>query len=229
MPAGTYRINVGDLFYFGSTTDTERRRLDHQWRLRAGKHPVARLQEAFSAGQPFSFHHIEIVHPFSQEPREKFSKRLRAKEQRLLDQHKHDPNLCNRSTNAKGPDSDIAKQRWQNPGYRDRVSEGMKNAPPPSAEARNKMAAAKRGDLNHKSRAVIVTHPDGTTKRYGSTREAASFFRVTQQCMDQWIKGLTAWPGTGRITRDKNKWIADYRAAFEDDNPSTRRTLTTVG
>lgn len=203
--------------------------MDHQWRLRAGKHPVARLQAGFIAGGAFSFHRIQDMARRPNETAAEFKSRLRVEEQALIDSHKDHPDLCNRSTNAKGPDSDIAKQRWKNPEYRERVVAGMKNAPPPSDEARSKMAAAKKGDLNPKSRAVIVTCPDGTTKRYGSTREAASFFKVTQQCMDQWMKGITAWPGTGRITRGKNKWIASYRAAFEDDNPSARRTLTTVG
>jgi hypothetical protein len=228
MPAGTYRINVGPLFYFGSTTDMERRMHDHRWRLRTGRHPVPRLQEAFSAGQDFTFTPIEVVHPFSQEPRAKFNHRLRAKEQKLLSQHKKDPNLCNRSTNTRGPDSTIAKERWNVPGYREKVIAGLANRPPPPEQTRAKMAKAKVGDRNPRSRAVIVTHPDGSTTRHESTALAACFFRVTQQCLDQWLKGETAWPGTGRTTRAKNRWIIPYRAAFED-MPSSPRTFSTVG
>jgi hypothetical protein len=76
------------------------------------------------------------------------------------------------------------------------------------------MAAAKRGARNPNARAVQVTEPDGTQLEFATATDAAEFFGVSQQLMDQWLKGNTAWPGTGRRVRRCNAWIASYSARF---------------
>jgi hypothetical protein len=92
------------------------------------------------------------------------------------------------------------------------IEQIKKRSTNPKPETRQKMAAAKTGARNPKSRPVIVTKPDGSTETFPSTTAAAKFFGTSQQMLEQWIKGLVPWPGTGQFVRHKYAWIADYSA-----------------
>lgn len=233
MPAGTYRITIGPFFYIGSSSDLQRRKHAHKYLLRKGQHQNAKLQAAYNQHGTYEFTITERIFIRGKQTEREFMDRLKDEEQKLIDEHAGDINLCNKSLNSRAPDKwcdhvNALRKAWQDPEFRARMTAKAASRAPVSEESRRKMAAAKMGDNNHQSRPVIVTHPDGRTERFPSAREASKFFRVTQQCMDQWLKGITAWPGTGRITREKNRWIIPYRAAFED-MPSNPRTLHTVG
>jgi len=122
-------------------------------------------------------------------------------EQELLDFYAGNPHLCNVSTSAFGPDEDMRGRLKARMADRER-----------SAPTREKMAAAKRGERNPNARPVQVTDPQGAVMEFVSVTEAAEFFGVSQQLMDQWLKGLVAWPGEGYRVRKRNAWIADYSA-----------------
>lgn len=216
--SGTYQLSAKGFFYLGSSTDFRRRRADHQWRLRRGVHPCKRIQKAFDDGVPVAFTPIEFIRVKSGESAESFRARLHDAEQKMLDQQFGSPNIENKSRNAAGPDNgELLKSRWLDPQYRRIMAEHMTKIAqlPKSPETREKMAAAKRGARNVKSRAVIVTKPDQSTQRFESASDAAKFFNVSQQLFDQWMKGISAWPGTGRITRKQNLWVAAFSAKFE--------------
>jgi hypothetical protein len=232
MTAGTYTIACGPYFYVGSSSNLSKRNADHQWRLKKGTHPNPKLQAAYAEhGSATLTTHIE--HKIGLHETEKaFRLRLRKAEQALLDEHAGSAFLCNQSLNANGPDvwagaAAAVKAKWTDPEYRHRMTEAARNRIT-TQETRTKQAAAKTGVNNPRSKPVIVTHPDGATTTYPCAREAAKFFRVSQQLMDQWLKGITAWPGTGRAPKEANRWIIPYSAAFAP-NPRARRTLSTVG
>lgn len=217
MTSATYMARVGPFFYIGSTTNLRRRRDDHRWRLKTGIHPSKKLQAAYGEHGTCDVMPLEFFNRKPNSTDEEHRHTLRTAEQKLLNRHANDPNLCNTSMNAFGPESQpgmIALRKT--PEYRARMREAALRQPPPTAETRERMSAAKRGQSNPKARAVTVTTPDGTTQQFPCVADAARFFQTSQQCMDQWLKGTTAWPGTGARTLKKNQWIAQYRAAFAD-------------
>ena len=217
MTSATYMVRVGPFFYIGSTANLRQRRHAHRWMLKAGIHSNINLQAAYDKHQTCDVMPLEFFHHPIGRAEGEHRRILRTAEQKLLDEHASSPHLCNISMNAFGPDSrpDII-ERFKDPQYRARMREIAPRRPPPTAEARSNMAAAKRGARNHKAREVMVTNPDGTKQRFPCVAEAAQFFQTSPQCMEQWLKGQTAWPGTGKRTLKKNQWIAPYRARFTD-------------
>jgi hypothetical protein len=226
MPSGTYKLQAGPFFYIGSTTNIRRRFQDHKWRLNKGIHPNPKIQAAHAEHGAATLTLVNVIRNNPRETIEQHRARLRKAEQALLDEHAADPHLCNRSLNASGPDlwTEVAnrlKERWKDPEYRQRMTNATRNRET-TAATRLKLSAAKTGAGNPKSRPVVVTAPDGTETTHPCTRDAARFFGVSQQLMDLWLKGKTAWPGTGKRTKPENSWIAPYRATFA--SPSARRT-----
>jgi hypothetical protein len=219
MSAGTYHIKAGDVFYIGSSTNFEKRKRDHSWRLRNGKHPVAALQKAFDAHGSAAFMVLDFARQPHTESEKSFRDRLREMEQARINDFIGNPNFANVSKNARGPYiRPDAANRWKDPVYREMMANFMnaRKGIPVSAETREKMAHAKRGANNVKSRPVVVTSPDGKKKKFASVSEAAAFCGASQQLMDTWMKGTAAWPGTGtRAPRHKYAWLVGYSASYE--------------
>lgn len=219
--AGTYKLSVNSFFYIGSSSDLRRRKADHQWRLRKGIHQCKRIQREFNRNNPFIFTPLQFFKQLHNESTSDFRSRIRAAEQKLLDELFKTPGIENKSRNSLGPDNgESLKAKWQDPDYRHIMTEHLSRIAksPKSRETREKMAAAKRGNRNPKSRPVIVTKPDGSIITFDSSSHAATFFNVSQQLFDQWMKGISAWPGTGRRTLERNLWIAPYSAKFSGIN-----------
>lgn len=211
--SGTYIVRCGTVFYVGSSTNLLSRRRGHNWELRRGFHSNEKLQKAFNESGDFQFTPVDHIDRCAGEPDEAFRKRLRDAEQQLLDFYAMDTGLANKSRSAFGPDNgDLLRKRWEDPRYRKLMSDHMKGRVF-SEETKRKMSKAKQGVGNPKARSVEVDCPDGTKKHFPTVTDAAGFFGVSQQLMDQWLKGITAWPGTGvKAPRVKNRWIADYSA-----------------
>lgn len=189
--AGAYRIHCGPAFYIGSTRDFEKRRNHHLWALKNGKHGNPALQEAFKLHGVMKFERVRICDEGLYSPQEM--------EQELLDFYAGNPHLCNVSLSAYGPDEDMKERA------RARMAD-----PTLSAPTREKMAAAKRGERNPNARTLRVMDPQGEIMEFVSVTEAAVFFEVSQQLMDQWVRGIVAWPGSGYRVRKCNAWIAAY-------------------
>lgn len=208
-------LRIGPFFYIGSTTNLRKRRLQHRMDLERGKHSNAKLQAAYDNNTTLSVFALEFIPRLDNETDQDHRDRLRSSEQGYLDHFAGDLRLCNKSGNARGPETreDVA-ERWKNPDFRARMKEIASNRPPPTKEHRRRMSEAKKGKKNPNARKVTVTFPDGKTRRFNTTVEAAAFFRVSQQLLDQWLKGISAWPGTGRWTKKENQWIAGYRATL---------------
>ena len=189
--AGAYRVTSGDYFYLGSTQDFENRRNHHRWALAAGRHCSVKLQAAYDAGGGMKFERLRICDEGLLTPQEM--------EQELLDFYAGNTRLCNANSSAFGPDEAMKSRA------RERVAD-----PARFAITRERMAAAKRGARNAKARAVRITLPGGETQDFPCVSDAATFFGVSQQLMDLWIRGVVPWPGTGTRTRAENAWIAAY-------------------
>lgn len=219
MPAGTYLLKSLDAIYVGSSANLVTRKRDHLWRLRIGKHPVKKIQKAFNESGAVTFTPVQFLQRGDREDDKTFRDRLRAAEQGLFYEHAQNPGISNTSPFMAFPDhiAGISRNLWKDPEWRAAAIERMrKQASNPTPETREKMAAAKRGARNAKSRAVIVTSPDGTETRYESASEASKFFCVTQQLFDTWVKKTASWPGEGKYTRAKNAWIVGYSARFAE-------------
>lgn len=203
---GAYLLTVGDSIYIGSSWDVDRRRASHVSDLRSGIHPCKKLQAAWEA-TPESVA-CSIVRPVKQEDGEldtELRDKLRAAEQELLDLYKGNERLANKSLNARGPDTrQDMKEKWKNPAFRKMMKEALANRPAPSKETREKMAQAKRGENNHKSRPVTVVWPCDKPQHYACGADAAKALGVTQQLVDAWLKGIVALPGRGRTCRKKH-------------------------
>jgi len=214
MSSGTYVIKIGSLLYVGSTVNLSRRKCDHQWRLRAGKHPVVAMQAEFNRCKEFSFLPQEFMRHGAKESEQDFRDRLKAAEQLLLDHHKENRELANRSMNARGPDkachwwtiSEVRRDEWVR-----KLSEAQKGRVF-SEETKERMATAKKGHRNPKATPCRVWCPDGSATLFETVTAAAAFLGVTQQVLDLWLSGKVPWPGTGHKLRKKTAWLVPYRA-----------------
>lgn len=91
-----------------------------------------------------------------------------------------------------------------------------------SAETRRKMSAAKMDAANPKARACETTF-NGETLRFHSTAAAGRHHGVSQQAMEAWLSGRSAWPkATGR-TKRQNRRLAGLAGRYLPDatTPST--------
>lgn len=194
--SGAYKLYVGSFFYIGSSTDVDYRRACHISMLRKGEHPNHKLQAAWNHGSENV--RSSVLRPLKRgadESVESFRDRLRAAEQELLDHYSCDPGITNLSMTACGPDTRVdMKARWRDPEYRNRM---LRERGAPGEETRTKMAEAKRGMLNPKSRPVRVTWPDGREEVFPTGTAAAAEIGVSQQVVDLWLRGKLALPGRG--------------------------------
>lgn len=220
MSAGTYMLRVGSFFYLGSSGNFTRRRHAHRSDLKRGVHPNQAIQSAYSPGATIEFITLEYIPRAEGEELGDYSTRLRNAEQMLLDRYAKDPHLCNKSTNAFGPDnSDFMKSRWADPEYRNHMLAKMRECRGPVTEkSRRLMSEAKKGRRNVRSRQVIVTDPDGIEMEFDSVTAVAKFFNVTQQLMDSWMSGKVKWPAPNKGWL-RNRWIAAYQARYVGATP----------
>ena len=198
--AGTYRVNVGPVFYLGSTTSFGSRNSDHRNRLEKGEHPNKRLQAAFNEHQSYEFTILTEIPRKHDDSDKDHSARLKLNEQWLLNTHNGDANLANGSSSATHNSTigDWLKEKWQAPEFRSSQLTRLKarHGDAVSKETRLKMSNAKKGAKNAKSRPCSINF-NGETKRFESSLAAADHYGATQQAMDQWLKGKIPWPGTG--------------------------------
>lgn len=216
MDSGTYKVQVGDHYYFGSSWALQARRRSHHYDLRNDQHPCPKLQAVFNSGGKFSFTILEEIGRMPGEGDKQFRARLRASEQLLLDAHQGMDLLCNRSESSMGPGKEHAEKAralWKNPEFREKMKVVIAKKireNPVSAETRKLQGDAKRGAANVNAKAVRVTSPDGTVMEFETETAVAIFFGVSQQLMHMWLVGPLKWPG--ETARPQYRWIAAYRA-----------------
>lgn len=203
--SGTYRIDLGDHFYFGSTSRLGSRVSQHRVDLEKGVHPNPSMQALFDTGAPFSaFLLMDIPRKFDDSNKD-HRDRLEFREQLLLTQwfgHK----LCLNRSSESGFNSDASrmmKEKWADPEFRRKMSEMQRTRAraPIGAIVKAKMSEAKLGEKNPNARSCTVKF-NNYEFWFGSAAEAARHFAVTQQTMHQWLSGESPWPGSGpRKTR----------------------------
>lgn len=198
--AGTYQINVGPVFYVGSTTCYGSRNSDHRVRLERGEHPNKRLQSAYDEHQSYEFILLTEIPRKEHDPDKDHIERLKLNEQWLLDKHQGNPLLANGSTSSTHNTTigDWLKAKWQDPEFREAQITRMKarRGTAISEDTRRKMSEAKKGANNARSRPCVINFK-GESKRFDSAREAAIYHGVTQQALYSWLTGTCPWPGTG--------------------------------
>lgn len=217
MSAGTYMLRVGPFFYIGSSGNFRKRKYQHCGDLKKEVHHNQSIQSAYTLGSEIEFIALEYIHRAEDETVGDYSTRLRNAEQKLLDRYAKDPHLCNKSTNAFGPDnSDFMKSRWADPEYRKAMLARIQECRGPvTEETRRLMSESKKGSRNPNSRKVIVTDPDGIEMEFDSVTAAAGFFKVTQQLMALWMSGGVKWPARNK-GRSIYRWVAAYQARFKE-------------
>lgn len=218
--SGTYRLEVGELFYIGSTKDLGRRLSDHTSDLRGGRHWIKELQAAFDAGGEVR---MFLIQEYPEKPNDKGSdhrKRLRMHEQRLLDPLFGTAGCVNKSSSSgyNATISEVMRAKWADPEWRANTGSKIANAQRgrvTSTETRAKMAEAKRGSKNVNARAVVMWFK-GERFRFATVTEAAAHFGVSQQLMHQWLGWKIRWPGEGRTPRLPYRHLIGLRGCFED-------------
>lgn len=214
MISGIYYLRAGSHFYIGSSSDFRKRRSQHAIALRKGTHPCAKLQAAFAEHGTARLEVAEEILRHPGETTKEFRTRLRAAEQILLDSHREDPLLCNKSPSAFGPNNgELMKELWKTPEHRQKMASVTRH--PTTPATRKRMAKAKQGASNPKARALTILGPNGLHE-FPTVQAAAEFFHVSQQVMDLWVRGIVQWPTSGGRTRRSNRWIADYRIVVLD-------------
>ena len=120
--AGTYRVNVGPMFYVGSTTCFGSRNSDHRVRLERCEHPNKRLQVAYNASQSYEFIVLTEIPRKEDDSDKDHAARLKLNEQWLIDAHQGDPLLTNGSTSSTHNSTigDWLKEKWQDPEFREK-------------------------------------------------------------------------------------------------------------
>ena len=222
--AGTYRIEIGPVFYLGSTTALGPRLSQHRTDLEKGKHPNETLQAAYDKHRTFAAYLLKEIPRKRDDSDSDHRKRLQFNEQLELDTHFFKRGCANTSQNSgfNSTLSDTMKARWQDPEYRTRRLMALRAgrcADPDrtvSPETREKMAAAKRGSNNAKARPCTLCF-EGKVYKFAAGTEAAAHFGTTQQAMDQWLKGSSPWPGTGsRKPKPQNARLIGLTGGYDD-------------
>lgn len=212
--AGTYRIQVGQFFYIGSTATLGHRISDHRTRLAKGEHRNPALQAAWDQIHEFSAFLLKEVPRKRHDTDGDHNARLRFHEEMLLRKLHGTEGCCNRSSTAYY-NSDVGgnlRAKWQDPEYRAKMLEVLRTRKF-SDESRAKMAEAKRGKNNPKSRPCSITF-NGEALRFESASEAAKHYGVSQQAMKQWLDGASSWPTDGGKTRPQNRRLAGMTGEY---------------
>jgi hypothetical protein len=199
--AGTYRVNVGPVFYVGSTTCYGKRSATHKSDLASGIHRNAKLQAAYSERGTFEFVLLTVIPRKRHDTDADHEARLRLNEQWLIDASKDDPNFANTSESStyNTTAANGLRAKWQDPAWRESQITRLKARKGDliTAETRSLLAKAKTGGCNPKSTPCKTTLA-GVTKKFPTVKAAADFHGVRQQTMDLWMRGVVPWPGTGK-------------------------------
>lgn len=225
--SGTYRLDVGPLSYFGSTTSVGARWSEHRTRLERGDHPNPLLQEAWDQHGTAGLMILLEIPRKSDDSDKDHRDRLRLHEQQLLDEHFGTDGCANRSDSA-NHNSNVSRQMkmmWADPEWA-RWQKSLRaaaalNRGPVSAATRAKMAAAKTGARNHNARECCFRLREELFQ-FPAASEAAEFFGVKQQTMDLWLRGMVSWPGSGsRPPRPASRHLIGLRGWYgtEADDP----------
>lgn len=195
--SGVYRLEVGTSFYVGSTRHLGARYSDHKVGLEAGEHPNPGLQDAFDQGGEIRMTLVEEVPLKPIDSKDDHVKRLKFREQLVLDRVFGTPGCCNRSSSStlgRGI-GEIMKQRWQDPEFRTGMAEKMRELgrKGKSVETRRRMAEAKRGSRNVKSLRCMVRF-GGEAREFGSITEAAAAYGILAKDLTNWLAGRAFFP-----------------------------------
>lgn len=222
--SGVYKLLVGPVFYIGSCSQFGRRLAGHRSDLTAGKHPNKRLQAAWDEHKTTELFILKNVprKAMDVESDKDHAARLKHNEQKFLDAEFDHPLCANESRNSRYNTkiADQMRAKWQDPEWRGKVSKKLADSASArvvSQETREKMAKAKRGKNNVKSRPVVCFFK-GKRFDFESASNAANHFGVGQQAMHGWLSHKFCWPGTGpRNPKPSSMHLIGLMGHFVDD------------
>lgn len=198
--SGTYKLVVGDLFYVGSTLELGGEESNHRAKLAAGEHPNPLLQAEYNAGGHVRLYLMLEVPRKHDDSDHGHMRRLRFREQLLLDDLFGTEGCANRSPDAgfHHDHSGRMKQRWADPEFRETMLAKLRETQsrPVSPETRAKLSEAKKGKRNARSKPCMLLWK-GETLFFESAGRAAHHMGVSQQVMDLWLRRKLDWPGEG--------------------------------
>jgi hypothetical protein len=186
--AGIYKITIADKFYYGQSMDCNKRRREHLYLLKQGKHCNYYMQSAWNKYMDFKFEVIEEVEDLSL---------LDEREQHYIDLYFDDVSCMNLARCAE------ASARGRK--HTDEAKAKM------SASGRGTMRSAKA--IAAKSKQVQVTYPDGSVEVFASAKETGLKFGVSCGTISDYCTGKNPQPGTGypnKKTAHINNYIFHY-------------------
>lgn len=206
--AGVYKIVIGKFFYIGSTTGLGARVSEHRTRLEQGTHANHRLQEAYNANPVFTAVLVMEIPRKCDDTDDDHAERLRFREEWFLKQYFGKKRCLNLSASPYHNTTigEFMKGRWADPAFRAAQAERMRELGrrKPGEATKLKMAKAKEGARNHKSRPCTL-HFKGDTFKFESAGMAAKRFGVSQQTMHGWLTGAWSFPRKGPISTTSPK------------------------
>lgn len=192
---GVYRLDVGESFLIGSGAGLGAIWSGHVAALRAGSHLNTKLQAAWVPGAKVSFTVLVEVYVKNWGGDDGVP-RAKMLEGEVLAGLLGTPGCCNM------PFVFVAPVRKAAPRL------GYLHSP----EIRARLSAAKTGAGNPRSKGCRF-ELNGETFSFETVTAAAKHFRVSQQLVDQWLRGVSAWPGTG-ARRTRVSWLVGLTGQY---------------
>jgi hypothetical protein len=216
---GVYRLQVGGYFYIGSSIAVGARRSEHVLALKRKEHRIPKLQAAWDSGAPMKFIIVQETRPKSWDKKDDGRARARLLEDQEIKKHFGSEYCCNLSDSAycNSEIGEAARRKWMDPEYRSRQIARIRESRkiPISDECRRKMALAKTGARNVKSRSCTLTY-NGKVMNFVTGTEAAKHFGVSQQIMHLWLTGQCKWSGVGRTPKSIHaRSLIGLRGAYD--------------
>ena len=177
--------------------------MPHIGMLQRGVHHSSMLQAAWDArgegeGERIRCQSVLKLERGRREGIMAFIRRVRASEQDALDLLRDDPRLGNCNKVAIGP-----RKKWP-------VRRRAKRRKKAGLDARLKYARCKTGARNPRGVVVFASIAGGRVLQFSNASVAARFAGVTQQAMDQWLKGKFLQPSESRKPSRRRLWYVHF-------------------
>ena len=175
--------------------------MPHIDKLKRGVHHSSLLQAAWDGRVIGDYMRCRVVLRLTKKVGESefaFVRRVRASEQDALDLLRDDPRLGNCNKLALGP-----RKKWP-------VRRRAKRRKRVGVDARHSYAQCKTGARNPKAQVVFASIAQKRVVRFSNGSAAARFAGVTQQAMDQWLKGTFRQPSISHKLSRRRLWFVHF-------------------
>lgn len=184
MNAYIYRIDLGDYFYYGSTTRPERREKEHLYHLKKENHTNRFMRMVFQKHQDYRFMIVATVIRFSDTMRV---------EQKFLDRYIDDPKCMNVARKADKPPA--AWGRTPSRETRKKLSERHSGKNHHNWGGRISDETKKKMSKSSGQRVIVTDKKTGDRAEYRSIRHVAKEFNTSPPTIRRWcLDGISDSP-----------------------------------